>query len=160
MSDNQNKEIIKDIQEGFDMFDYKNFGIVNPNDLKEIMDAMNMEEKNPFLYRIIENLCHSEIVQQKGGINANEFLSIIDNELDDNSSIEGMENIFSIFSNSASNTISLTTFSKTARDIGDEEKEEEIKGLIEKSNLTNKEMDFNEFYEELKGQPKPKKANI
>ena len=57
MSEKKNKENLKkELEEGFDMFDYKNFGIVNPNELKEIMEAMNLQEKNPFLYNIIDNL--------------------------------------------------------------------------------------------------------
>ncbi|MBQ2529592.1 MAG: hypothetical protein II547_05005, partial [Treponema sp.] len=41
-------------------------GLVNPNDLKEIMETMNMHEKNPFLYNIILNLCSDQETLQKG----------------------------------------------------------------------------------------------
>ena len=157
MSEKKNKENLKkELEEGFDMFDYKNFGIVNPNELKEIMDAMNLQEKNPFLYNIIDNLSQNEKVNRRGGIDVNEFISIIDNELEDCSSKNGVEKIFSVFSNPISNIVTLPTFLQVAKEIGDDEKEEKIKELIDKGQLTNDEFNFNDFYDVMKTNQKNK----
>ena len=160
MSEKKNKENLKkDLKDGFDMFDYKNFGLVNPNELKEIMDAMNLQEKNPFLYSVIDNLSQNEIVKRRGGISVNDFISIIDNELEDCSSKDGVEKIFSVFSNPISNIINLPTFSQTAKEIGDDEKEEQIKELIDKGQLNNDEFNFNDFYKIMKTNEKSKENN-
>ena len=71
-------------------------GLVNPNDLKEIMETMNMHEKNPFIYNIILNLCSDQETQQKGGIEAGDFISLLDQELNDTSSSGGLQKIFSV----------------------------------------------------------------
>ena len=67
MSYRQDSEL-NDIIEGFQMLASDNEGLVNPNELKEIMETMNMHEKNPFLYNIILNLCSDQETLQKGGI--------------------------------------------------------------------------------------------
>ena len=97
MSDNNDSDL-NDIKEGFKLFGSETEGVINPIEAKEIMEIMNMNEKNPFLYNIITNLCSNEEIQQKGGINAEEFISLLDQELDDTSTIEGLQKIFSIFS--------------------------------------------------------------
>ena len=47
MSDNHHSEL-NDIIEGFQMFSSDTDGLINPNELKEIMEIMNMNEKNLF----------------------------------------------------------------------------------------------------------------
>ena len=160
MSDTISKsQITRDLKEGFDMFDYKNNGLVNPNELKEIMDAMNMRDKNPFLYNLIDDLCQSKKIQQKGGISATDFISIIDDELNNTSSIDGLEKIFTVFYNPSSNKVSLPSFINVAKEIGDEENESQIKNLIEKSQLSDKEINFNEFKDIMKTSNKPINAD-
>ena len=147
MSNNKDSEL-KEIIEGFNLFGSETDGLINPTEVKEIMDIMNMGEKNPFLYNIINNLCSDEEIQQKGGINAEDFISLLDQELDDISSIEGLQKIFSIFSDANSNKISLPIFSQIINqnnnlDLGKDEKD--IKKLISKPDINGKEIDFNEF---------------
>ena len=147
MSNNKDSEL-KEIIEGFNLFGSETDGLINPIEIKEIMDIMNMGEKNPFLYNIINNLCSDEEIQQKGGINAEDFISLLDQELDDISSIEGLQKIFSIFSDANSNKISLPIFSQIINqnnnlDLGKDEKD--IKKLISKPDINGKEIDFNEF---------------
>ena len=53
MADNQDSEL-KEIIEGFNLFGSETEGLINPKEVKEIMDIMNMNEKSPFLYNIIQ----------------------------------------------------------------------------------------------------------
>ena len=147
MSENKDSEI-KDIIEGFNLFQQEKEDLINPIEVKEIMDVMNMSEKNPFLYNIITNLCSSEEIQQKGGISAEDFISLLDKELEDISSIESLQKIFSIFSDVNSNKISLPIFSQILNQYNDLDlgkDEENIKKLISKPEIRGKEIDFNEF---------------
>ena len=142
MSNNNDSEM-KEIIEGFNLFGSETEGLINPIEVKEIMDIMNMGEKNLFLYNIINNLCSDEEIQQNGGINAEDFISLLNQELDDISSIEGLQKIFSIFSDANSNKISLPIFSQIINqnnnlDLGKDE--EDIKKLISKPDITGKEM--------------------
>ena len=138
---------IKSIIEGFQMMGSETGGLINPKELKEIMEIMNMEEKNPFLYNIIEKLCNDPKVEKKGGIEAEDFISQLDNGLNDSSSMEGLYNLFTVFFNPITSKIPITTFSQIAKSIGDDEEEEKIKYLTNKAQLGDKELNFNEFNE-------------
>ena len=147
MNKNQDSEL-NEIIEGFQILGSDSGGLVNPNELKEIMDIMNMGEKNPYIYDIILALCSDEETQQKGGIEASDFISLLDQNLNDTSSKGGIQKIFSVFSNSLTNKISMPVFSNI---IGDGnsfgENGEKIKKLITKPEINVKELNFNEFHD-------------
>ena len=161
MSNNKDSEL-KEIIEGFNLFGSETEGLINPIEVKEIMDIMNMSEKNPFLYNIINNLCSDEEIQRKGGINAEDFISLLDQEIDDISSLEGLQKIFSIFSDVNSNKISLPTFSQIINqndmDLGKDS--EDIKKLISKPEISGKEIDFNEFKDLMNTGKEKEKPNL
>ena len=147
MNKNQDSEL-NEIIEGFQILGSDSGGLVNPNELKEIMDIMNMGEKNPYIYDIILALCSDEETQQKGGIEASDFISLLDQNLNDTSSKGGIQKIFSVFSNSLTNKISMPVFSNI---IGDGnsfgEDGEKIKKLITKPEINVKELNSNEFHD-------------
>ena len=147
MSDNNDSEL-NDIKEGFKLFGSETNAIINPAEFKEIMELMNMNEKSPFLYNIVTKLCSNEEIQQKGGINAEEFISLLDQELDDTSTLEGLQNIFSIFSDNDSTKMSLPIISQLLnqeKDLGLEQDEEKIKKLFSRQEISGKKIDFDEF---------------
>ena len=144
MSDKKDPEI-KSIIEGFQMLGSETGGLINPKELKEIMEIMSMKEKNPFLYSIIEKFCNDPKVEQKGGIEAEDFISELENQLNDTSSMEGLFNLFTVFFNPITKKIPITTFSQIAKSIGDDEEEEKVKYLTNKAQLGDKELNFNEF---------------
>ena len=137
---------LNSIIEGFKIFGSETNGLINPNDLKEIMETMNMAEKNPFLYNIIENFCLDPQIQEKGGIEAEDFICKLEEELNDISSLEGLNKLFSVFFNPITNTIPITTFPQIAQNIGEEENEEKLKKLILKG-VGDRELNINEFNE-------------
>ena len=159
MSKNKKEEPeLNAIIEGFKMIGSENDGLVNPNDLKEIMETMNMQKKNPFIYNIITNFCRYNDVEKKDGIEAEDFISQLDQEVDNISSMEDLEKLFSIFSNPLTNTIPLKAFSEIANNNGEDEEEEKLKNLISKSQLIDKELDIKEFNNIV--QLDPPKKNI
>ena len=143
-NDNLN-EIIK----GFEMFDVENKGIINPLELKETMEEMNLKDKNPFIYELISSLCSNKDIISKGGLTSEEFISFLEEKISDVESREGIKTIFEVFSDS-DNKIPMPTFYQTAREVGDEEGGIEIKDLVQKSKTGGKELDFEEFYEIMK----------
>lgn len=149
MSNNQDSEL-NEIMEGFRLFGSETGGIINPKEIKEIMEIMNMNEKNPFLYDIISKLCTNENIQ---GVNAENFISLLDQEFDDISTIEDLQKIFSIFSDNNTNKISLSMISQILSqdidwDLGQDE--EKIKKLISKPEIGGKQIDFDEFQDIMK----------
>ena len=147
----KNDPELNEIKEGFQILGADSGGLVNPNEFKEIMDIMNMSEKNPYIYNIILALCSDEETQQKGGIEANDFISLLEQNLEDTSSKGGIQNIFSVFSNSSTNKIPLPIFSQIVGN-GEEfgEDGEKLKKLITKPEINAKELTFNEFQDIVK----------
>ena len=64
------------IKEGFEMFDIENKGIIDPFELKETIEEMNLKEKNIFLYEFISSLCNTKEIKSKGGITLEEFIDL------------------------------------------------------------------------------------
>ena len=160
MSD-QNDSELNDIIEGFKLFGSEENGLIKPTEVKEIMEIMNMNEKSPFLYNIVTNLCTNEEIQKKGGINAEEFIFLLDQELDDTLSIEGLQKIFSIFSDSNTCKISLPIISEIFSQEGDwglGEDEEKIKKLLAREEISGKKINFDEFQDIMKTEKE--KSNI
>jgi len=162
MSSSKKNSELNDIVKGFKMFSSDNNGLINPNELKEIMETMKMDEKNPFIYNIIVDLCSDPEIQQKGGIDAGDFISSLDQELNDTSSADGIQNIFSIFFNPSTNTIPLQIFNRIDEDDNSINGElNKIKNLISKPELIGKELNFQEFNEIMEDEnPKEKEKHI
>ena len=131
------------------MFDVENKGQIDPLELKETMEEMNLKDKNPFIYELISSLCSLKDIKTKGGLTPEEFISFLQEKIKDVESEEGIKRIFDVFSD-LDNKIPMPTFYKTAREVGDEEGGLEIKDLVEKSKTGGKEFDFDEFYEIMK----------
>ena len=162
MSFSKKNSELNDIVKGFKMFSSDNNGLINPNELKEIMETMNMDEKNPFIYNIIVDLCSDPEIRQKGGIDAGDFISSLDQELNDTSSTDGLQNFFSIFSNSSTNTIPLQVFNQIDEEDNSINGElNKIKNLISKPEINGKELNFQEFNEIMEDEtPKEKEQHI
>ena len=145
---NKEDSELKDIIEGFQMLGSDSGGLVNPNEFKEIMDKMNISDKNPFINNIIQNLMSDKEIQQKGGIEAKHFIELLNQELEDTSTNEGLHKLFSIFANPSTNLIPLPVFSQIIGD-GENLSEEGIKmkKLIIKPEMNGKELNFNEFHD-------------
>ena len=56
---------LDEIREGLEMFDVENKGIINPLELKQTMEEMNLKEKNPFMYEMISSLCNKKEIKKK-----------------------------------------------------------------------------------------------
>ena len=146
MSDKYESEL-NDIIEGFQMFSADNDGLINPNELKEIMDTMNMGEKNPFIYNIINQLCSFFDMNENRKIEPGDFISLLDQELNGTSSIEGLKKIFTALYNPSSNSISIQNISKIDKNI---ENDDKIKNIISKPEMNSKEINFEEFVDIMK----------
>ena len=140
---------LNEIIRGFEMFDVENKGQIDPLELKETMEEMNLKDKNPFIYELISSLCSHKDIKTKGGLTPEEFISFLQEKIKDVESEEGIKRIFDVFSD-LDDKIPMPTFYKTAREVGDEEGGLEIKDLVEKSKTGGKELDFDEFYEIMK----------
>ena len=143
---NNQEDDLEEIKEGFEMFDVENKGLLDPLELRETMEEMNLKDKNPFIYELISSLCENNDVKSKGGLTSEDFILYLKNKIGDVESEKGVKIIFNAFSD-LDNKIPMPTFYQAAREVGDEEGGVEIKDLVEKSKTGGKEIDFDEFYD-------------
>ena len=152
------EEDLNEIKEGFEMFDVENKGQIDPLELKETMEEMNLKEKNPFIYDIISSFSSDKKIKSKGGLSSDDFISYLENEMSNTKDKKGIKTIFNVFSD-LDNKIPMTTFYQTAREVGDEEGGAEIRDLVEKSKTGGKEIDFDEFYDIMSKEAPKEKYN-
>ena len=149
MSRSTYDEEINEIRKGFEMFDVENKGQIDPFELKETIEEMNLKYKNPFIYELITSLCLGKDIKSKGGLTSDEFISILQEKISDVESKQGIKTIYEVFSDS-DNKVPMPTFYQVAKEVGDEEGGVEIRNLVELSKTGGKEIDFNEFYDIMK----------
>ena len=141
------KEILKAL-EFFESSDDPNF--INPFEIKDLMDKLELQEKMGFIYNLINELCSNREIKRKGGLTKEEFMKHLEDKVNDVESKKGIHDLYDVFTNSKDETLPMTTFCRTAREIGDNEKDQELKELLENADMTGKELDFDEFYEIMK----------
>lgn len=141
------------IREGLEMFDIENKGLIDPIELKQTLEEMNLKDKNPFMYEFISSLCLRKDIKKKGGITFDEFINLFQEKLSDKETKKGIKNIFDVFSD-VDNKIQMPSFYQIGKEIGDEDNYLEIKNLVEISKTGMRELDFDEFYSIMKNKEK------
>jgi len=141
---------LEEIRKGFEMFDVNGTGIINPEELLEVMDSMNLKEKNPFIYEIIEDLCSEKEFKRKGGVQLDELVNYVYNKVNDTETNVGIRQIYNVINDRETDTVQMSTFYTLARDFGDQLSEDEIRELLEKTQMGGEELNFDEFYTIMK----------
>ena len=113
---------LEEIRKGFEKFDVNGTGIIDPSELLEAMNAMNIKEKNPFIYEIIESLNSEKDIRKKGGVSLEDLVSYVYNKVNDTETNIGLRQIHEVINDRDTDTISMTTFYDLARKYGDQRK--------------------------------------
>ena len=151
---NPEKELIL---EGLEFFEStENPDLINPEEIKNLMDKLDLKDKMYFIYDLISELCSNN---NKGLITKTDFINFLENKLNDTQTKEGIHTIYNVFTDSKDDVLPLTNFCKVAREIGDVEKDEELKNLLKDAEMTGKEINFDEFNEIMNNNEKHIKQN-
>ena len=151
---NKEKELIL---EGLEFFEStENPDLINPEEIKNLMDKLDLKDKMYFIYDLISELCSNN---NKGLITKTDFINFLENKLNDTQTKEGIHTIYNVFTDSKDDVLPLTNFCKVAREIGDVEKDEELKNLLKDAEMTGKEINFDEFNEIMNNNEKHIKQN-
>jgi Ca2+-binding EF-hand superfamily protein len=137
---------LEQIRKGFEMFDIDQTGKISPSELLEAYDAMNLKDKNPFIYNLISSLSeeHEEVA-------IDELVSYIDKKLSDSQSQEGLNLIFDSLCEPNEDSLTLGSLPHIAKISEDRISEKELRYLLERTQMGGDEIDFEEFYKILKG---------
>jgi len=147
---------IKEILKGLEFFESsENPDLINPKEIKDLMDKLELKEKMGFIYDLIDNLCSNRDIRRKGGLTKDEFISFLKDKLSDSESKEGIHTLYDVFTDSSNDTLPMSNFCQTARQLGDTEKDQELKELLENADMTGRDLTFDEYYEIMKNENKP-----
>ena len=156
-TEQEKKEILKSL----DFFiSSDNPDLVDVKEIKDLMDKLELKDKMPFIYNIIDSLCSNRDIRRKGGLTKDEFIQYLDEKMSDAESREGISTLYDVFTDPNSDTLPMTNFCRTTREIGDNEKDQELKELLENADMTGKELTFDEFYEIMKSDEGNKRQNL
>lgn len=146
-TDADKEEILK----GLEFFQSsENPDLINPREIKDLMDKLELKKKMGFIYELIDSLCSNRDIRRKGGLTKDEFIAFLEDKVNDSESKEGIHNLYDVFTDSSNDTLPMTTFCQTARQIGDTQKDQELKELLENADMTGRELTFDEYYEIMK----------
>ena len=144
--ENTSTEENEDLRQAFDLFDVKENGKIDPNEIKETMKQLGFDTKNPTIFKIIEDLDTPES-KKNGGISFSEFSESMNKRLGDKESKEGIRRIFDLFVDDVNaEYIPLESLKKIAKELGDKSSDDELKNMIECASKNNGKLSFDDFY--------------
>ena len=141
-------QYIKEIKQGFDEFEPGNNGIIESQKLNELTNIVNSKRKYPFVNKAIKKLTAQKEEENDEIFSLEEYVSFIDNELNDINSKEGLKKIFSVFCDENNqNSFSWIKLAEIAKKLGDNQMENKILTLLEQAKLFSKDLNFKDFYD-------------
>ena len=147
---NISEENLEKIKNAFELLDSKGEGKFYPKDFKLNMENYGLNEKEPFIYSIINELDTEEA--EKNGVSFEELIKVIDDKLGDKKTKEGIKKIFELFlDKKEDNTITLLALKKAGNKYGHKLTNEQYKLLIEKATQNGNEITFDDFYKIMSG---------
>ena len=133
------------IRHGFESLEPGSNGVIETKKLDEFTKAMNSKQKYPFVYNTIKSLSAKKFDENDENLSVEEYISFINEQLNDIDSREGLKSIFSVFCDENKKNFSWTKLAVIAKELGDEETAKTLLKLLEQSKLFTKELDFKEF---------------
>jgi Ca2+-binding EF-hand superfamily protein len=135
----------KAILHGFESLEPGNNGIIETKKLDEFTKAMNSKQKYPFLYNTIKSLSAKKFDENDENLSVEEYLSFINEKLNDIETREGLKSIYSVFCDENKNNFSWTKLAVISKELGDDETANKLLKLLEQAKLYTKDLDFKEF---------------
>lgn len=136
-----------EIKNNFESLDPSNNGVIETEKLIDFINSVNSKKNNKFIYNSIKSLTSLKKEENQDGISSEEYISFIDNQLNDDKSNEGLKNIFNVFCDSNTGRISWNTFPLIAKELGDTETADKLLNIIKQSKMYTKELNFKEFFD-------------
>ena len=144
--ENTSNEENDDLRQAFDLFDVKENGKIDPNEIKETMKQLGFDTKNPTIFQIIEDLDTPES-KKNGGISFSQFSESMNKRLGDKESKEGARRIFDLFvDDTKAEYIPIESLKKIAKELGDKSSDDQLKDMIECASKNNGQLSFDDFY--------------
>lgn len=145
--DNLSPEEYEEIKQAFELFDTNSTGRINPQELKQAMQSLGFDSRNPTIYDMICELDTPEH-QKKGGIDIETFVGAINNKLGDKETDEGIRRIFQLFvSDPDATSITANDLKRIAKELGETMSQEEINDMLKRASSSGHDLTYQEFHD-------------
>ena len=128
------------------------------NDFIKIVDTKN--KKNKFMNDSIKTLIASKQEEKDENISSDEYISYIENKLNNGKANNELKNIFNVFCDSQADKISWNSFPLIAKELGNNELSNNLFNLIKQSKLYLKDINYEEFLDIMNAESDEEKENI
>ena len=128
------------------------------NDFINIIDTKN--KKNKFMNDSIKTLIASKQEEKDENISSDEYISYIENKLNNGKANNELKNIFNVFCDSQTEKISWNSFPLIAKELGNNELSNNLFNLIKQSKLYLKDINYEEFLDIMNDESDEEKENI
>jgi len=137
----------EEIKQAFELFDTNSTGRINPQELKQAMQSLGFDSRNPTIFDMICELDTPE-AQRKGGIDMDQFVKAINDKLGDKESVEGIRRIFQLFvSDPDATTITANDLRRIAKELGENMSKEELDDMLKRASSSGHDLTFQEFHD-------------
>ena len=128
------------------------------NDFINIVDTKN--KKNKFMNDSIKTLIASKQEEKDENISSDEYISYLENKLNNGKANNELKNIFNVFCDSQTEKISWNSFPLIAKELGNNELSNNLFNLIKQSKLYLKDINYEEFLDIMNAESDEEKENI
>ena len=154
------KDYKTEIKNGFDSFEPGNNGNINIQNLNKSAKVIHAKNKYPFINNSIKSLKNQKEQNNDYNISSNEFISYIDNQIDNIQSKDCLKNIFNLFCDSNEEQFPWEKLPLILNELGDYNNSKKLMKLIEDSKLYTKNLSFDEFCEMMNEEEDENDENI
>ena len=134
------KETLESISKTFKLFQDKN-GLMDCTSLITSLKELKYDQQEPVIYDIIQEVCSSNKAQ-----NYEEFISKLNEQLQDRTSQKSTERTYSLFAQNPEGNMNFEDFKKIARETGDDTSDEDLKKIFNFASSNGKDIPYEEFH--------------
>jgi len=136
---------LSELKQAFDLYDHDGSQRIRIKECLEGLKLVDFDKTNPILYDIIKDLENEEFCSwPKFAFHVYSFIT-------DRNTDEGLRTLFDLFiDDPEKDTITLDTFRKICKDVGDNVSDEELKNILEITTQSGNDISFDDFCQYMK----------
>ena len=136
-----------EIKSNFKSYNNNTKDSIQTKNFNDILNVVNSNKKNKFINDSIKSLISLKQEENDDNISPEEYISYIDNKLDNNEENNGLKNIFNALCDNNNEKISWNSLPQIAKELGDNEVSNNLMNVIKQSELYLKDLNYEEFME-------------
>jgi len=149
-----------EIKTNFKSYNNNKKDSIQTRNFHDILNVMNSNKKNKFINDSIKSLITLKQEENDDNISPEEYISFIENQLDNNEENDGLKNIFNALCDTNNEKISWNSLPQIAKELGDDEVSNNLMNVIKQSKLYLKDLNYEEFLEIMNAESEDEKEEI